>query len=97
MRVMIKYYFYLHYFLYYVAREKEKTQCIPHKVITQVHMRRLCGCSVIFKDEKYTREFLDIKRLKPKSIFPAYALISPPHSFNQNWKKDESTKFIMEL
>ena len=29
---------------------ERKTQSIPHKVITKVNMRRLCGCSVIIKD-----------------------------------------------
>jgi hypothetical protein len=41
-----------------------KSQCIPYKVITQVNIRGLCDCSVAFKDEKYTREFLDFTRLK---------------------------------
>ena len=64
MRVMIKSLFLLTLRSLLCREEERKIQCIPHKVITQVNMRRLCGCSVIFKDEKYIREFLDFTRLK---------------------------------
>ena len=66
---------------YLLCRRGEgKPQCIPHKVIMQVNMRILCGCSVIFKDDKYAREILDFTRLKTQKYLSTVCsdIPSPP-------------------